>query len=1130
MTSTVLLVDDHSVFRKGLRLMLEEEQDLEVVGEAGDGREAIDLFMELRPDVVVMDISMNGLSGIEATDTIISEAPETAIVALSIHSGKRYVEGMLGAGAKGYILKDSAPEDLVEGIRTVTRGEVFLSPQIAEIVVSGFRESLVPASSAAGIEKLTVTDQEVLRLLVDGESDAQIAASLLLDQDTVVASRRRLFTQYGVQDVTALAESIRAGGMLAGESADEKAVLPSVESDATMRRIRRTKLYPPLVPHDHVHRPRLIEILDASFQAPLTLVSAPAGYGKSQMCSSWLQMCDLRSAWLSLDDDDDDLRRFLEYVLAAVGGLFPEALDDTQSLVDAAPLPPVSVVAETLANDLDQIEERFVLVLDDLHRVRSRPVHDLLTELLKYPPRSLHLVVITRRDPSLPMATLRANGRVFEVRTRQLRFTDAEAAVLLENFTGLRVSGKALAQVQRQMEGWVAGLRLVALALRHADNADALLTSMSGEFGNIREYLLREVLAVQTLETRDWMLKTSILDRFCGPLCTALCLGDSPQLEFDPQGAEFPRALERSNLFTIPLDSDGRWYRYHHLFQELLSIELKRRYGADEIAELHSRAAVWFENNGLIDEAIGHSLAGGDPANAAEIVKRHVRQEMRGGSWSTIKEWLEKLPESEILSRLELLVGRAFTHAFSAEFMMVPAILDRIDDLTMGDSTAPFLSREVAAFRGVCALHAGDGARALEHFDQALDRDLAGHPNLGAMIDAHFMVASQMEGRSEQARATAHKWLDEEPANDHRAVFLRHGLRLLHYLNGDLEQVSGGLAATRKLATDMGLDNTIAWCDYLSGTVLLQRGLISEAILHLEACVERKYRHWKQCAIDAQAALAVAHQANGSPEEAAQALKSLREFVTYSDSPQSIFADSCETRLQIMQGQLEPGGWWSEGPASSTTAPMFFFLDVPHITRCRALIADGSEASLNAANTLLQQFLELNESHHNMVRQIELRVLQAAAFDKQADPDNALTALGRAVELATPGGFVFPFLEPGKPMLDLLRRFRETAHHTAHVEHILHVSTEQTADKARAQPRHRPESQPLVAQLTNRETEVLELLAQRLLDKEISARLHISASTVNSHCKNIYQKLDVSNRRQAVATATELGLLDGDRD
>jgi LuxR family maltose regulon positive regulatory protein len=998
MTSTVLLVDDHSGLRKGLRLMLEEEQDLEVVGEAGDGREAIDLFMELRPDVVVMDISMKGLSGIEATDTIISEAPETAIVALSIHSGKRYVEGMLGAGAKGYILKDSAPEDLVEGIRTVTRGEVFLSPQIAEIVVSGFRESLGPASSAAGIEKLTVTDQEVLRLLVDGESDAQIAASLLLDQDTVVASRCRLFTQYGVRDVTALAESIREGGMLAGETADEKTVKPSVSSGATMRRIRRTKLYPPLVPQDHVRRPRLIEIFDASFQAPLTLVSAPAGYGKSQMCSSWLQMCGLRSAWLSLDDEDDDLRRFLEYVLAAVSSLFPEALDDTRSLVDAAPLPPVSTLAETLANDLDRIDERFILVLDDLHRIRGRPVHDLLTELLKYPPRTLHLVVITRRDPSLPIATLRADGRVFEVRTRELRFTDAETAVLLENLTGLRISGKALAQVQRQMEGWVAGLRLVALALRHADNADALLTGMSGEFGNIREYLLREVLAVQTLDTQDWMLKTSILDRFCGPLCTALCLGDSPQLEFDPQGAEFPRALERSNLFTIPLDSDGRWYRYHHLLQELLSVELKRRYGTDKIAELHSRAAVWFERNGLIDEAIGHSLASGDPASAAEIVKRHVRQEMTGGSWHTIKEWLAKLPESEIHSRSELLVGRAFTHAFGGEFRKVPPILDRIDDLRTGDAIAPTLSTEVAAFRGVCAIHAGDGARALEHFEQALDRDLAGHPNLGAMIDAHFMVASQMEGRSERARAAARTWLEEEPASDHLTVFLRHGMRLLHYLNGDLDQVGRGLAATRQLATDMDLDNTIAWCDYLSGTVFLQRGLIVEAIPHLVACVERKYRHWKQCAIDAQAALALAHQAHGSAERAVQALQSLREFVTYSDSPQSIFADSCETRLQIMQGQLDPGGWWSEGPTNSSTAPMFFFIDVPSITRCRALIADGSEDNLNDSITLLQRFLELNEGHHNMIRQIELWSLLAVAFDKQGETDSATGALERAID------------------------------------------------------------------------------------------------------------------------------------
>ena len=518
-----------------------------------------------------------------------------------------------------------------------------------------------------------------------------------------------------------------------------------------MRRIRRTKLYRPLVPPDHVHRPRLIEVLDASFQAPLTLVSAPAGYGKSQLCSSWLQMCGLRSVWLTLDDDDDDLRRFLEHVLASVGSEFPDIFDETRSLVEATTLPPLSVLADSLANDLERIEDSLVVVVDDFHRIRSAPIHDLLAELLRHPPRSLHLVLITRRDPPLPLARFRAEGRLTEVRTRDLQFTAAEGAELLERLTGKKLEADALDQVQRQMEGWVVGLRLVALALRHADSAEALMAGMSGRMQDIREYLLSEVLAAQTSRIQDCMLKSSILDRFCAPLCTALCRVEDPAAGSDSTGDDFLDAIQRSDVFTLPLDNDGRWFRFHHLFQELLTVELKQRLGAEEIAGLHMRAARWFEDHDLVDEAIDHSLAGGDHASAAAIVERHIRREMSGGSWYTVKEWLDKIPESEIDSRPDLLLGRAFTFAFSANFRKVPSILDRIDALMGGDASSSSQMREVSAFRGVCALHSGDAARAVEHLETALDRQFAGHPNLGSMIVAHFTIASQMAGRMDQA-------------------------------------------------------------------------------------------------------------------------------------------------------------------------------------------------------------------------------------------------------------------------------------------------------------------------------------------------------------------------------------------
>ncbi len=420
MGSRVLLVDDHALLRKGLRLVLEEEEDLEVVGEAGDGREAIELFRELEPDVVVMDISMKGMNGIEATRQIVSEIPDTKVVALSIHSGSRYVEGMLNAGATGYILKESAHEDLIDGIRTVMSGEVFLSTAITGILVSQYRSNLKRPSFMDRSGQLTVRNKEILRLLVAGDSDIQIAAALRLEQDSVATARRRLMDDLGARDDAEFTEIAGTFLGLADRVGIDNRPKRGPESKTVPTLIRNTKLHRPPVPENHLRRLRLMKMLDKGRDLPLTLISAPAGYGKSQLASCWTGTSGLPTAWLSLGEDDDDLRQFLRYVLAAVGSLFPDAAEASESLVNASILPPLSVIIDTLTNDLDWVAEDFVLVLDDFHHIHNEPVHDLLAELLRHPPRPLHLMLITRRDPALTLTRLRANHQVNEVRTRDL--------------------------------------------------------------------------------------------------------------------------------------------------------------------------------------------------------------------------------------------------------------------------------------------------------------------------------------------------------------------------------------------------------------------------------------------------------------------------------------------------------------------------------------------------------------------------------------------------------------------------------------------------------------------------------------------------------------------------------------
>lgn len=526
MPITILLVDDHILFRKGLRLLIDEEPDMSAVGEAGDGKEALEKVRELAPAVVIMDISMPDFNGIDATRQIVSEVPSVKVVALSMHAGKRYVEDMLQAGAAGYILKKSAPEDLVNGIRTVVQGDVYLSPTITGVVVSKYKELL--AQSA-----LTAHREDTLPIL-------------------------------------------------------------------------RTKLQRPALSPDLVPRSDLVDRLDELRRRPLTLVSSAAGYGKSTMASLWLEAWNGPYAWLSLNGEESDLRKFISYLIAAIENAFPGSCDTTRSLVQAPELAAVSVLSQHLVNDIDKIETPFILVLDDFHKIRGKTVHDLIGALLIHPPQSLHLMLLTRRDPPLLTSTLRARDRVNEIGTEDLHFTVAETKVFLKNTLGLTVDRKTAEIIQEKLEGWPAGMRLMSQSLKYSGDLDRLLAELRGGFATITDYLVTEVLSKQPQQMAKLMTATATLDQFCAPLCDALLELEAEPGAAEMNGDEFIARLQKNNLFLIALDTENRWFRYHHMFRRLLHDRLNRYCRPEEITALHSRAKAWFAENDIIEDTKKH--------------------------------------------------------------------------------------------------------------------------------------------------------------------------------------------------------------------------------------------------------------------------------------------------------------------------------------------------------------------------------------------------------------------------------------------------------------------------------------------------------------------------------------------
>ena len=582
--ATILLVDDHPIFRKGLEHLLAREEDLHIVAEAGNGREAIETAKKIQPDLVVMDINMPSLDGIEATRQIIAEMPETKIVALSVHAGKQFIRDMIQAGASGYILKESIPEEMIEGIRAVLSGDVYLSKSISTILLHDYKNLVSETSSISG-------------------------------------------------EMTS--------------------------------RILYTKLHRPPISADIIPRVRLFEILENGFIHPMTLISAPAGYGKSILVSQWLEISAAPGGWASLDDSDNDLPIFLSYFLEVIQTVFPRQKLKTRSLLNNKNLPALKTIARQLLNDIESVPERFILVMDGYHAIHNVAIHDLLMEMLIYPSPNMHLVIITRRDPMLALTNMRSQGMMTEISSRDLRFTVAETQSFLERLLKINVSQNTAQVLESKMEGWVTGLRLAALSIRNEADQERLIEGLQTTSQFVRDYLIQEVLENVPPQFKGYLLRASILDRFCPPLCNALSgVGiDRLSAETETRAEEFLHWLLEANLFVISLDVKNQWFRFHHIFHDLLKSQLIAICRSDEIAALHTMASDWFESRGLVDDARKHAIKSGgigeikgpDTVTSGNGLPRLVIEELSDGK--DPQPLVEPLTNRE-LDVLELLARR----------------------------------------------------------------------------------------------------------------------------------------------------------------------------------------------------------------------------------------------------------------------------------------------------------------------------------------------------------------------------------------------------------------------------------------------------------------------------------------
>lgn len=967
----------------------------------------------------------------------------------------------------------------------------------------------------------------------------------------------------------------------------------------------QTKLFLPLARGALVPRTHLLERLGYKFWQPggflrqLTLVCAPAGYGKTTLVAAWLKqkaeggrvtkdesgrMKDevippssfthhpFPVAWLSLDEGDNDLARFLAYLVAALQTISANLGAGVLGMLQSPQLPPIETILTTLLNEITILPDYFVLVLDDYHVIDAKPVDAstsvdaALTFLLERQPPQMHLVIVTREDPDLPLARLRARGQLTELRAADLRFTPSEAAEFLNRVMGLNLSTEDIAALETRTEGWIAGLQLAALALQglteqgtislqgHQDAA-GFIKSFTGSHHFVLDYLVEEVLQQQSESVQTFLLRTSILDRLCGPLCDAVLYGGADQ-HLTPSasgqesaGQQTLEYIECANLFIVPLDNERRWYRYHHLFADLLRQRLHQSFASStgdaesRVNELHIRASQWYEDNGLALEAFHHAAAGHDVERAERLIEgKGIPLHFRGAV-AAILNWLESLPTTVMDTRpwlwwrhAALLLMNGRTTGVEEKLQAAETAIAAAQQGAEADDGTRNLVGQIATARATLALTRYQVETMLAQSRRALEYL---HPNSlfsRANVNWTMGYAYLLQGDRTAARRAYTEAISLSQASG--AIFT-------------------AILATIGLGNVQEADNQLYWAAETYRRVVQLAGdqpqqIIYEAHLGLA----RIFYEWNDL--------------NAAEQHGRQSLHLARQYERGID--RFIVCEVFLARLKLAQGDVAEAAAILE-QASQSARQQNFVHRIPEVVAAQVLVllrqgnlaaaahltqthklplsqarVHLAQGDISASLAVLESFRQQVEAKGWEDERLKVMVLQAVADHAHGEKDKAVQLLGEALALAEPGGFIRIFVDEGTPMAELLTRLKDMPMGTSeggwpalnkvegmreYIHKLLAALGKQkdvhpfgsAQDKPSSELYTTPSPQPLIEPLSVRELEVLQLIAQGLSNREIGERLFLALDTVKGHNRRIYDKLQVQRRTEAVARARELSLL-----
>lgn len=891
----------------------------------------------------------------------------------------------------------------------------------------------------------------------------------------------------------------------------------SVPKTAVPSYYLRTKLYRPPLPEDHVLRLRLLAELQKTSHYQVAGIIAPAGFGKSTLASAWVEQVHCPHAWLSLDEGDDDLVVFFGYLLTAIRSLFPDFGEKILALTRAATRPLPQTLSSYLLHAFDQLEQDFVLVLDDFHVITNPDIHEVLAGVLRYPLPCFHLVLISRHNLPPQLSKLQAKSRLLELRSKDLCFTLDEVAAFVEKALPISSDPQTVEILTTKTDGWPVGLRLAAIALRRWGISDHQPAILQVDNQYVIDYLVNEVLAGQPVSVRGFLLKSSILDRFCAPLCAALLDVD----ELDPNIME---QLEQEGVFIEALDNQRDWYRFHHLFRDLLRKRLAEQVTAVEIASLHLRASQWLAANGFVEDALDHALLSGDMDTAVNILYTQAIQLVNEERWLLLESLLNKFTPDVINETPKLLLLLAWLNQARSQFGYLEAIRTRLEHYpstaALPTEEQQFLESSLHTFAAAIFNWQPDFEKAIYHGRQALNIAPQAWGLMRGYAWLHLATASYYLHGGDVGLTI----LTED---DHLSISVLNQIRkqiaiaFIDWLSGDLVKLLHSTHHGLDLIDDRRLATSQSMLNCLAGSACYARNDLALAAQHFEAVLVLETGAQPFAFLVSTIGQALIYQAQNEIDKAKQLVDTAVTFFLDLNLSSQLFAiESFQAELALQQGELDKASFWAarQKDKMPQTANMPFLYQ-PQMTLPKIWLAERTPSSLMLAEAELNRLYRIVTATHNLPCQIKVLTLQAQLYQVQNKPQEAADTLAQAVRLAQPGGFIRLFVDMGPQTAVLLKHLYMQEYAVSFIQQILDAFPISRLAPSKTAPL------ALIESLTEREMEVLTLLAERLSNKEISNILVISPETVKRHSSNIYQKLQVKNRRQAVAKAHKLGLL-----